>query len=580
MFSFNEERILGTVQTVDTASVVVEVSNIDQLKHLQVNHLVALQSSRSGESTVGIVQRIARSLDQKAPISDAILEELSIIEAPTINLVRVALIGTLIGRVGAVKNVFRRTLETVPDIGAPCVSIEGEDLSAFMSAVANVQEGEALYLGVYTLDDQAKAYLNANKLLQRHALIVGSTGSGKSYTIAHILEEMAKLQHPSAIVFDIHGEYGSLNGTNFDHMRIAGPADIGTERSLAQGVVHLPFWLLGYEAMVAMLTDRTDTNAPNQAMALTQAVLALKQETLRAGGQDDLATEITIDSPIPFKASGLLASLAELNEQRVPGAKAGADKAGPLNDKLTRMLGRMSARINDRRLGFLFSPPQETLELKWLERLISRLMEDTSTQERGIKIIDFSDVPSDVLPLIVSLVANVVFTVQQWREVNNRHPLAMICDEAHLYIPAATDSGGSDQISVRSFERIAKEGRKYGVALLVVSQRPSEVNKTVLSQCNNVIAMRLSNAEDQAVVRRALPDSLGTFADLLPVLDTGEAIVVGDATLLPTRIRIAEPIQKPSGNTIPFWTRWNEEPVAGDLPLAVAAWRRQSQGNS
>jgi len=577
MFDFSSESSLGTVQTVDTASVVVEVLNVEQLKRLQVNRLVALQSSRAGEALIGLVQKIARSLDPKAQVTEEIGTEIGIEPDGAINLVRVVLIGTLIGKIGVLRNVFRRTLETVPDIGAPCIPVEGESLSGFISAVANVKEGEALHLGVYTLDDQAHAYLNANRLFQRHALMVGSTGSGKSYTVARILEQMARLSCPNAIVFDIHGEYSSLEGRAFDHLRIAGPVDIGTDRSLDQGVIHLPFWLLGYEAMVAMLTDRSDNNAPNQAMALTQAVFSLKKAHLENLGQNDLANEITVDSPIPFDTGDLVRELDRLNEERVPGARAGTDKAGPLNDKLSRMLGRMSARIRDRRLGFLFSPPGEASQLQWLERLVSRLMVDSVAADGGIKIIDFSEVPSDLMPLMVSLVANVIFTVQQWRESEKRHPLALICDEAHLYIPEGADAGGSDQISVRSFERIAKEGRKYGIALMVVSQRPSEVNRTVLSQCNNVIAMRLSNAEDQAVVRRSLPDSLGTFADLLPVLDTGEAIVVGDATLLPTRIRVAPPDHPPVGDTIAFWTRWNTFPAAADLADAVLSWRRQSQ---
>jgi hypothetical protein len=231
------------------------------------------------------VQKIARSLDPKAQISEDLGSELIIDADGSVNLVRIALIGTLIGRVGMERNVFRRTLETVPDIAAACVSVEGNELSEFMSAVANVKDGEALHLGVYTLDDQAHAYLNANKLLQRHALIVGSTGSGKSYTTARILEQMATLARPNAIVFDVHGEYRSLTDEAFEHLKVSGPADMGSGRSLEQGIIHLPFWLLGYEAMVAMLTDRSDTNAPNQAMALTQAVLELKQSHLHAKGQ-------------------------------------------------------------------------------------------------------------------------------------------------------------------------------------------------------------------------------------------------------------------------------------------------------
>ena len=135
----------------------------------------------------------------------------------------------------------------------------------------------------------------------------------------------------------------------------------------------------------------------------------------------------------------------------------------------------------------------------------------------------------------MSLVARIAFVIQQWTEKGIRHPIALFCDEAHLYIPERVEGGG-DVVSVGTFERIAKEGRKYGVGLVVISQRPSEVNRTVLSQCNNLIAMRLTNAEDQAVVRRLLPDSLGGFSDLLPVLDVGEALIVGDACLASTTL--------------------------------------------
>ena len=177
---------------------------------------------------------------------------------------------------------------------------------------------------------------------------------------------------------------------------------------------------------------------------------------------------------------------------------------------------------------------------------------------------------------MVNLLARLIFTVTQWTGIEHRHPVALFCDEAHLYIPERASAESVDDISVGVFERIAKEGRKYGVGLVVISQRPSEVNRTVLSQCNNVVAMRLTNGEDQSVIKRLLPDSLGSFGDLLPILDVGEALVVGDASLLPTRVRVAEPRCKPSSATIDFWDRWNEEEPVSDTERSVKAWRRQS----
>lgn len=174
------------------------------------------------------------------------------------------------------------------------------------------------------------------------------------------------------------------------------------------------------------------------------------------------------------------------------------------------------------------------------------------------------------------MVASLVFSISQWTTKESRHPIALFCDEAHLYVPERARGESVDAISVGIFERIAKEGRKYGVGLVVISQRPSEVNRTVLSQCNNVIAMRLTNGDDQSVVGKLLPDSLGGFAALLPILDVGEALVVGDASLLPTRVRVAEPKQRPNSGTIPFWDEWASDNPKSGTSDAVSAWRRQS----
>jgi DNA helicase HerA-like ATPase len=180
------------------------------------------------------------------------------------------------------------------------------------------------------------------------------------------------------------------------------------------------------------------------------------------------------------------------------------------------------------------------------------------------------------LPLIVSLLARLIFSVQQWTDNEKRHPIAIFCDEAHLYIPAATDKS-IDDASLVTFERISKEGRKYGIGLVVISQRPSEVNRTVLSQSNNFIAMRLTNVDDQAVVKRLLPDSLGDYAEMLPILDIGEALVVGDACLLPSRIKVTQPTLKPRSATVDFWDEWSKEDAPVDVETAIESLRRQSK---
>lgn len=580
IFDYDDSEALGRVISVDTATVTIRVDDIDRLRRVQVNRLSVLQSSKTGQHLIGIVTKITRRADESAQPVEEEDEDLST-PLPENNLVKITLIGTLLDRVGMDRDVFRRTLETVPEIDANCFSLEGERLSAFMKVISDVvEDGPKLSLGNFTLDDEAEAFLNGNKLFQRHAIIVGSTGSGKSFTTARLLDQISELPQANTIIFDVHGEYTPLEGEAYRHLKIAGPGDIENQRTLSDGVLHLPYWLLGYEALVSLFVDRSDQNAPNQSMVMTKCITQAKRDNLDPTNHSDLLANFTIDSPIPFSLDSVLQELNTLDTQRVPDARGKPDgKAGDFNGKLSRVIARLEAKRADRRLGFLFQPPDECMHLDWLEHMTHLLIGGRGAQADstgGIKIIDFSEVPSDVLPLMVSLIARLVFTTQQWTETTKRHPIALLCDEAHLYIPERAAADSSDTISVAIFERIAKEGRKYGVGLVVISQRPSEVNRTVLSQCNNVIAMRLTNGDDQSVIKKLLPDSLGGFGDLLPILDIGEALVVGDASLLPTRIRIAKPRLKPNSNSVDFWDRWNDAEALNGTAEAIHAWRCQS----
>jgi len=581
IFQYKDDEALGTVLSVDTATVIIKVADIDKLRRMQVNRLVVLQSSKPGQHLIGLVQKITRSSAEQEQTGQKETDEVEMPALPPqLNLVRASLIGTLIDRVGTKENVFRRTLETVPEIDAKCFAVEGDVLTSFMRVIANVPgEGQKLSLGHYTLDESAEAYLNGNKFFQRHAVIVGSTGSGKSWTTARVLEQAALLPSVNSLVFDVHGEYTPLTGDGIKHYRVAGPGDLRNKRGLADGILYLPFWLLGYEALISMFVDRSDQNAPNQAMIIARTVVQMKRSFLEAGKQKELLENFTIDSPIPFLMDALLAELNRLNIEMVPGAKVGTEKQGDFHGKLSRMISRLENKCTDRRLGFLFQLPEEANQLSWLSDLSRTLLAGTSQQsdkKGGIKIIDFSEVPSDVLPLIVSLIGRLVFSLQQWTVPEKRHPIALFCDEAHMYIPERSEGDAANEVSMRIFEKIAKEGRKYGVGLLVISQRPSEVNHTVLSQCNNLVTMRLTNAEDQSVVRRLLPDTLGGFSDVLPILDTGEALVVGDASLLPSRVRIQEPNAKPNSGTVDFWDKWLEEEYKEGINEAVMAWRKQN----
>ena len=312
-------------------------------------------------------------------------------------------------------------------------------------------------------------------------------------------------------------------------------------------------------------------------MIFSKTVFSEKEHYLETLGNEGLKGQITIDSPVPYNVEQVIQQITTLDEERVPGTRG--DKAGPFNSKLTRFIQRLEAKKQDKRLGFLFQLTAEEMDINWMNDFCKNLMLGSAQKDNksGVKVIDFSEVPSDILPLVVGLVARIIFSVQQWTPTENRHPIALLCDEAHLYIPERTNQDAASELGLKNFERIAKEGRKYGVSLTVISQRPSEVNRTVLSQCNNFISLRLTNAEDQSVVKRLLPDNLSGLTDVLPVLDIGEALVVGDASLLPSRILISEPTIKPDSATIRFWKEWSEKDTQQDIASAVTSLRRQSK---
>ncbi|WP_375283720.1 ATP-binding protein [Marinicauda pacifica] len=577
VFEFESSNPVGQVTAVDTGSVKVKVHESNDLNRIQVNRLVALESPRPAQTLIGIVTKITREGSIEFADEDSID---STIERFEENTFKANLIGTLFDRVREERNIFRRSVDTVPSIGASALPVADDNLTRFMQVISKTDSGGAqLRIGNYSLDDNAAALLNGNKLFQRHSMIVGSTGSGKSYTVASIIEQAAKLDNPNIILFDIHGEYKSLSGAAFRHLRIASSTDIENGKSIDDGVLHLPAWLMNYEALRALLVDRSDENAPNQAMLVARTVYESKKNYL-----DDKKSKIsdifTVDSPIPFDPSSVLVELERLNTERVPDARGKEDgKAGDFNGKLSRLIARLSNKLLDKRLGFLFGGFEITSKPDWIERFLKVLMAGRLSQSDssgGIKIIDLSEVPSDILPFVAATLARVVFTISQWTKAEDRHPIAILCDEAHLYVPSSVKIDSGSEVSVAQFERIAKEGRKYGVGLCIISQRPSEVNRTVLSQCNNIIAMRLTNSDDQNVIRHLLPENLGGFGALLPTLDVGEALVVGDATLLPVRVRITPPENPPLSATVPFWDEWAASRAKEAVTKSLENWQRQS----
>ncbi len=570
----NGPAYLGSVLQVDTRRVTINTED-EYLQRASIGKLVTLQKGAADDWLIGMVDRIVRQLVTVGTAGEDAEQKDTSNDDPfpfSGNTVTVTLVGMVRWKAEEAGHEFTRSLLDMPDIGQDCFVLKGDSLKSFMSLLVRKGDTEqALEIGKYTLDPDAIAYLDGDKFFQRHAALLGSTGSGKSWTVATILERATRLPSANLIVFDLHGEYRKLDYA--DHLRIPGPDDLGAANS---GLLYLPYWLMNCEELTAMFVESSEFTAHNQTLVFQDTVFAEKKKLLELEERAEVLNSFTIDSPVPFDLSTVVAEIRRLNDEMTQGSRG--LKQGSFFGQFSRFLARIAGKLSDRRYGFLFQAPKELHAYESFHSLAEQLLA-FSGKHKGIKIIDFSEVPSDVLPVMLGIVGRLIYYLQFWMPDEKRHPVALVCDEAHIYLPR--DKGNpNQQRALENFEKIAKEGRKYGVSLIIVSQRPSDVSETILSQCNNVMALRLTNSNDLSAVKNMMPESMTSFLEMLPILDIGEALIVGDAVLLPSRVRINKPDQKPLSGTIDFWTEWGRTDVSPDWILAAENMRRQRRKSS
>lgn len=532
LLNFTKNDFLGSVIYVDTEQIIIAIENGIIMDKICVGNIVAIDTLRQHELLIALIDKVTRKDIGNHYGEEDDEDEMMVSSA---DYVKVSIIGTYHSVYGSIHDIFKRGVETFPQIESNCYCVSGQNLQSFMNILGkDIDEEKRLKIGSFMMDTGADAVLDGNKFFQRHAAILGSTGSGKSWCVANILEKASRLQYTNIIVFDMHGEYQSLTeGSDpiAQRYRIAGPGDLDSPKSDA---LFLPYWLLNREELLSMILDRSDSNAPNQASRFTLHIRELKEQTLQKESRTDTLKTFTVDSPIPFEMNDLLARLKADDTRKGVGA-GGKPVKGDWEGKLTRFIARLETKLDDKTYGFMFQPLNNAKTYTWLGEVICKLL-GYQTGQKGIKIIDFSEVPSDVLPVVTGTMARLLYDVQFWMKSEKRTPFTLICDEAHLYLPIKEDADSVQRQSLYNFERIAKEGRKYGVSILVVSQRPADVSKTILSQCNNFVVLRLTNERDKGVIKNLLPDSLKSTIEFLPLLDVGEALVVGDSILLPSKI--------------------------------------------
>lgn len=419
-------------------------------------------------------------------------------------------------------------------------------------------KGTVVRLGEHVGSGGTPCYAEMNELLGKHTAILGSTGSGKSGTVAAVihslLERGASTGHgkwqPRIIILDPHNEYSAAFPA---HKRL----------STDDGTLMLPYWLLNFQELVALLIGKTEFVATSQANIVKTALLKAREEGAAAIGLDP--QKITVDSPVPF----LLKTFKGIVE-------AGKAALTPSKqDSHNSILEKLDVLVRDARVRFLMA--------EWAggnQDPFPAIVEQLVGAGPQPRIVDLSGVPNEVAGVSSAVIARTLFNLKVWQNADERSkdPVLLVCEEAHRYVP---NSGEAQyEAAQEAVRRIAKEGRKYGIGLLLVSQRPSEVEATVLSQCNSWIVLRITNDADREHVRSILPDSMAGLTKMLSGLRRQEAIFVGQAAMLPSRIlvRTLAPNQLPRSHDIDFDGGWQNDAMTSEQLKAVAGrWRYQQR---
>lgn len=465
-------------------------------------------------------------------------------------------------------------------------------------------------LGRLSMNKAIDLMINGNKFFSKHIAIVGSTGSGKSCTVARVLQDVVgiaqrknnnrdKRNNSHVVIFDIHDEYSAAFTLDKEESFTLSRLDIDS--------LQLPYWLMNSEELESMFIESNEANSHNQVSQFKHAVVLNKEK------HNPDVKEVTYDTPVFFSIKEVQNFIENLNREvigRLPGedkpkladgnlvtdrniyfdkvydfvanSTAAATKAtsGPFNGEFNRFVSRLEAKLADKRLRFLLNAKAAGGQAHVTEDFEGLMKQFIGYLDNAnVTIVDLSGVPFEVLSITVSLISRLIFDfcfhyskLQHTQEKLNDIPVMLVCEEAHNYIPR--HDSAAYRASRKSIERIAKEGRKYGLSLMVVSQRPSEVSETIFAQCNNFISLRLTNDADQTYVRRLFPDNANAITEILPNLAPGECVVVGDAVLLPAVIKMPLPVPEPHSQSVKVYKEWKEEWREVEFANVVKRWRR------
>jgi DNA helicase HerA-like ATPase len=472
-------------------------------------------------------------------------------EGKLVRMLRINPLGEITAKGG-----FSRGVAHFPTTGAELHLVTAATLSLLFAKYSAAD----FKIGKLSAFESVDVFMDPDAFFGRHAAILGQSGSGKSWSVTSFIQSTLRaMPNAHVIILDLHGEYGTKEWDPSTSPPF--PAD--KVRCIKASDLEIPYWLLTYEELIELLIDDDDPNASVQIAFLRGTLLELKRE---ANEHLDLG-HITVDSPIFFSMDKLLEQLKLANETT---ADFGKSKTA-LTGKFDQLLVKLGSRLNDTRYDFLLRPQKRNSS----ESLPGLLRDFVGLGEQNAKVtvLDLSSVPFDVHPTVTAQIGRLAFEFNYWNPKCREFPLFLVAEEAHAYIPRATSSG--HQGTRRSFERIAKAGRKYAVGLCVVSQRPNELSETVLSQCSTFVCLRISNPDDQEYVRALVPDSARGILEALTSLAQGEAIAAGEGVPMPVRFRVTMPDPPPNAQDIEYAAMWARGPAETDVEHIVDCWRRQ-----
>lgn len=453
---------------------------------------------------------------------------------------------------------FRRGVSDYPLPGAEIRTIAAEDLGVIFDRVRPF----GFKLGSFKDYTAADVYLDPSVLCGRHFAILGQSGSGKSWAVATVLQRLVEaMPRAHIILLDLHGEYCWVDEEGREHSAF----DPDKVRYLDARTLEIPYWLMTFAELVELLIDRSDRMATVQTAFLRDIVLDLKTQSGRRLG----LKSVSVDSPIHFPLTEVYRQFKESNELRTDFGKT----KGPLFGCFDELLIKFQSRLNDARYDFLINPSRHNTS-----ESLSALLRDfvgLGAPKAPINVIDLSPIPFDVRPAVSAQIGRLAFEFNYWNPRHREFPILLICEEAHVYIPR--DAGSQYAAARKSMERIAKEGRKYGVGLGVVSQRPQELSETVLSQCGTYLCLRLTNPDDQNYVRQLVPEGESDLVNVLTALGRGEAMALGEAVPVPLRFQFDKPHPPPNSSDVDYYDCWRNGPEDLDIDDIVRRWWQQGR---